>query len=174
MFGKGVGTLLSSNEKVQVHQVCFCDIPVQDLSLHMGKYSRFGLAFTKEYLVSKGATPVFYVSQGSRITTRFDPSSTVRNLPTTLKDEFDWFGAEWEQFAIRSRGAAIRNDIFSLEQKLAWLFFAQLKFFDSTKDDDHAENFYMEREWRVYGTIPFTIEDVARIILPQHFAKRFH
>ena len=44
--------------------VCFCDIPVADLSIHMEKYKQFGLAFTKEFLIKKEARPVFYMTQG--------------------------------------------------------------------------------------------------------------
>jgi hypothetical protein len=175
MLGKGIGTPLSSNEKVHAQQVCFCDIPVEDLSLHMQKYSRFGLAFAKEHLVTRGATPVFYVSQGSRVTSSSLYSIlATRTPPTNLREEFDGYSAEWEQFSIRSQAGGHRADIFSLEQKLNWLFFARLKFFDSTKDEDDEENFYMEREWRVFGTVPFTIEDIARVILPRSFAKQFH
>jgi Putative abortive phage resistance protein AbiGi, antitoxin len=42
--------------------VCFCDIPTPDLAIHVGKYSKFGLAFTKEFLIEQGACPVFYVA----------------------------------------------------------------------------------------------------------------
>jgi len=175
MSGKGVGTPISSNKKVEVQQVCFCDIPIEDLDLHMRKYSQFGLAFTKKYLVTRGATPVFYVSENSLITepTFYSIPATAK-LPITLKEVFDSFGTDWEQFGIREQGAGRRHpDLFSLETKLDWLFFAQLKFFDPTKDEDHDENFYMEREWRVLGTVAFTLEDVARVILPPSFAKRF-
>lgn len=55
------GTHPASNEMVHYPMVCFCDIPVADLALHMKKYSRFGLAFKKTFLVPKGARPVFYV-----------------------------------------------------------------------------------------------------------------
>jgi hypothetical protein len=47
--------------------VCFCDIPVADLSLHIGKYSAFGIAFTKRFLVKRGASPVFYIAKDSDI-----------------------------------------------------------------------------------------------------------
>jgi hypothetical protein len=148
----------------------------------MEKYSRFGFAFTKPYLATKGATPVFYVSETSLVAGAYVPSFlitvpsslTTRTPPTTLKEEFDAYGEEWEQFAAHSRSSAFRNEMFILEMKLHWLFFSRLKFFDSTKDEDHSENFYMEREWRVFGTVPFTIDDIARVILPRSFAKQFH
>ena len=60
-----------------------------------------------------------------------------------------------------------------MARQVDWLFLAKLKFFDPTKDEDHEENFYMEREWRVLGTVAFSLEEVARIILPPSFAKRF-
>jgi hypothetical protein len=31
--------------------ICFCDIPVTDLDIHMTKYSRFGLSFLKREVV---------------------------------------------------------------------------------------------------------------------------
>src|SRR5574338_756106 len=45
--------------------VCFCDIPVPDLGIHMQKYSSFCIAFSKGFLVRQGATPVFYVAKNS-------------------------------------------------------------------------------------------------------------
>jgi hypothetical protein len=33
--------------------VCFCDIPVSDLEIHIRKYSPFGLSFLKPFLVEK-------------------------------------------------------------------------------------------------------------------------
>jgi Putative abortive phage resistance protein AbiGi, antitoxin len=46
--------------------ICFCDIPVTDLAIHMTKYSRFGLSFLKPFLVRKGANPVLYVANNSQ------------------------------------------------------------------------------------------------------------
>ena len=43
--------------------ICFCDIPLADLSLHMSKYSQFGISFSKTFLVGAGASPVFYVAR---------------------------------------------------------------------------------------------------------------
>jgi Putative abortive phage resistance protein AbiGi, antitoxin len=57
----GGGTHPASNDMVRYPMICFCDIPVPDLALHIEKYSRFGLAFKKQFLVPKGARPVYYV-----------------------------------------------------------------------------------------------------------------
>src|SRR5437667_11562245 len=57
---------LSSNNKYIPGMICFCDIPLQDMSIHIAKYSRFGIAFKKDFLVSKGANPVFYVANQSK------------------------------------------------------------------------------------------------------------
>jgi hypothetical protein len=178
MQSKGVGTPLSSNAKIETLKVCFCDIPVEDLNLHIRKYSQFGLAFTKAYLVTRGVTPVFYISQESLVTNGH-VSSNPDSRVTTLKEAFDTYGTDWEQFLGRAwanrevTGVGWFHDLIPLEQKLHWLLFAQLKFFDATKDEVDEANFYMEREWRVIGIVPFTLEDVSRIILPSSFAKRF-
>ena len=46
---------------------CFCDIPVEDLKIHVKKYSRFGLAFDKNLIVNKGGAPVNYIPNKSKV-----------------------------------------------------------------------------------------------------------
>jgi len=59
---------LSDNMMYLPSMVCFCDIPVADLGLHVSKYGRFGLAFSKDFLVPKGASPVFYIAKAAEYT----------------------------------------------------------------------------------------------------------
>ena len=56
---------ISNDKALKYDVVCFCDIPESDLAIHVGKYSSFGLAFKKSFLISRGACPVFYVSNES-------------------------------------------------------------------------------------------------------------
>jgi hypothetical protein len=52
----------TGEERYRQSVICFCDIPEADLTIHMTKYGRFGLAFTKEFLTQRGARPVYYVA----------------------------------------------------------------------------------------------------------------
>src|ERR1700732_2220946 len=56
---------LTRNEAVREAAVCFCDIPSDHLQIQMDKYGKFGIAFTKAYLLTRGASPVFYVARNS-------------------------------------------------------------------------------------------------------------
>jgi hypothetical protein len=60
---------ISKNELYNPGMVCFCDIPVQDLTIHTRKYSCFGLAFSKEFVIKKGGTPVYYLPRKARVRT---------------------------------------------------------------------------------------------------------
>ncbi|MGA9071013.1 MAG: abortive infection system antitoxin AbiGi family protein [Terracidiphilus sp.] len=53
---------ISKDEAIQYQVVCFCDIPESDLRIHIDKYSKFGIAFEKDFLIEAGACPVFYVA----------------------------------------------------------------------------------------------------------------
>jgi hypothetical protein len=58
---------ISKDEAIGYQVVCFCDIPIDGLSIHIDKYSKFGLAFKKEFLIDAGACPVFYVANESPV-----------------------------------------------------------------------------------------------------------
>jgi hypothetical protein len=58
-------------------------------------------------------------------------------------------------------------------QSFVGLLLAYMKFFDGKTTDEDPENFYMEREWRIYGNLEFDIADVYRVFLPREYASRF-
>ncbi|MFH1613690.1 MAG: abortive infection system antitoxin AbiGi family protein [Planctomycetota bacterium] len=139
--------------------VCFCDIPVDDLKIHTQKYGYFGLSFRKEFIASKGGAPVFYMPK--QRAEEFDRiSSEVVDL---FKDSINKTSSEEE------KQKHIKRFLFMLKN-----IFSYLKSFDHMLTEDHMENFYFEREWRVLGDLKFELKDVRRVFLPEFYAKRFH
>lgn len=58
---------ISTDKIIDYEVVCFCDIPSSDLGIHIRKYSKFGLAFKKIFLIEKGVCPVFYAANDSPV-----------------------------------------------------------------------------------------------------------
>lgn len=146
--------------------VCFCDIPVADLAIHMKKYSRFGIAFDKSFLVPQGATPVFYVAKNSSVP-RDDERCTY----------FDRMLVRFHELMSglneRARDPEDIRRISDVQRFLEFGVFSFIKFFDDTYPEDHPENYYMEREWRLLGAAKFELADVSRVIMPGRYARRF-
>jgi Putative abortive phage resistance protein AbiGi, antitoxin len=173
---------LVGHEMFKADIVCFCDIPVADLAIHARKYSRFGLAFRKRFLLEKGATPVFYVAS--------DATSRERSLEGgPLSDYFDAEVQRFHRFSRMVRDAnapregreqltdeAADQDLFLLSMRVLRFFttrvFSFVKFFEARLPPDHERNYYMEREWRVLGAVQFALDDVHRVLIPPEFGER--
>jgi hypothetical protein len=173
---------LSDNEMYNSQVVCFCDIPFEDLSLHMGKYGCFGLAFEKKFIVSIGGSPVFYIPTSSKIkrTKKLSIAETVERLQATkdpiVEEELGmgkYFDEMFQDYHTLLKQNSESSGELELYFSLARHIFSFIKFFDPALSDDDPKNFYFEREWRVFGNIDFTVEDVTRVLLPQEFSKRF-
>ena len=82
-----------------------------------------------------------------------------------------------EQFAATER--ALRgNDkaakaLRMLADFLLNYVFSFTKPFDAHRSVDDEANYYMERDWRVGNHVNFKLEDIARVFLPAHYARRF-
>jgi len=188
---------LSSNEKYVPQCVCFCDIPVADLGIHMRKYGRFALSFRKSFLVPVGARPVYYIPTGAvthtlsaRLHCAEDPYGDREGvLPSArLADFFDVMAAAsanmgldfrrrlQDVFGADGEGAppeelkAWRSFVWDLWELLGHHVFAFAKFFDHERDDTDDRNYYMEREWRLLGDLRFALNDVYRVIIPRKYA----
>jgi len=161
----------STNAMVIYPMVCFCDIPVADLALHMEKYGRFGLAFKKAFLVPKGARPVFYV-----------PRTTFGYGAGDFGFIQRFFNAEARLDLSTGPGGTVAGsseEVRQLVEDLCWSakpfplhIFGFMKFFDPATTDTDPANYYMEREWRLPGMVTFELQDVSTIILPSIYASR--
>jgi hypothetical protein len=194
-LGYSVGSdPLCSNEMVSVSPVCFCDIPLDDLGLHMEKYGEFGLGFERAYLVDRGASPVFYVARDSYVRDRPVAGTVTRG------EYFNDMGSVYGQLrafvfsggrepgtedadlhAILAAHPELREEpavqrlterLHKLTQFLDPYVFGYVKCFDSNLPDDDDRNYYLEREWRVPRRIDFTFDELAFIVVPRAFVPR--
>ena len=155
-------------EAAYSQRICFCDIPVTDLEIHMNKYSRFGLSFLKRFLIGKGANPVMYVAENSQALSFRLPEST-RDEPWSRRRVFERNIELLEEYRRENRG----KFPMYLEYFLDILVLPFIKYFDDSASDEHKANVYMEREWRVIGDVKFTLSDVHRVFMPERYAERF-
>jgi hypothetical protein len=133
--------------------ICFCDIPVADFSIHVEKYSRFGIGFRKPYLVGKGASPVLYVANTARV-------SSVYSGNILLGDEYDRMVPRY--YGLHARAVArIRGDSscseeltgrHSVDNFLGFRVFGFLKFFDPNLPDEPR----ITSTWSASGAFPAT------------------
>lgn len=168
-----VRSKFSSNNMIVPGMVCFCDIPIDDLGIHISKYSHFGLSFQKAFLIEQGATPVFYVEK----------NSVVRNKPTKTKTRSEYFDQMVEEYINNCNNyLKCLDDLHKIKPKpkecvdissFMLDLLRYIKFFDANIPDDDKDNYYMEREWRSPYYIYFEVEDICRIILPKSYSKRF-
>lgn len=190
------GSQISKNEMYSPEVICFCDIPENDLSIHMEKYSCFGLSFHKSFLVKKGANPIFYIANDSTVKdwpnadkpdvfheiTRSklldlnldNYQSFCRILSIFFKDlkynSVQVIGSTKMEMEIQK----LYSQLFDLEKFLDFHVFSFMKCFDSSKTENDPDNFYMEREWRMLGNLHFGLKEVCRVFLPKAYSQRFH
>jgi hypothetical protein len=121
-------TLLSEGGLFKPHAVCFCDIPLDDLAIHMGKYGSFGIAFSKEFLLKKGTHPVFYVPR--------NPTASGVHRAAAM----DRIGTYMAAHGIRgtSPGEEWHGIAMMIENEILCF----MKAFDATLPEDDPDNYY--------------------------------
>ncbi|WP_068673346.1 abortive infection system antitoxin AbiGi family protein [Oceanobacillus sp. Castelsardo] len=150
---------------------CFADIPINDLSLHMEKYSNFGLAFKKDILVEKGANPVYYLATNGLIG---ESSGFAREMyfKENVKSYFSLMKDIKKILKEQGIGMEHVQNLERLDSFLIKHIFAYFKPFDASKTDADEDNYYLEREWRIVGDVQFNIDDITRILIPERYGKK--
>lgn len=189
---------LSDNSLLQFESVCFCDIPLESLGIHCSKYGRFGLAFSRRFLVAQGASPVMYIPkpgsfamrlrehrlltgeilyEESKSGARAEIIDEVYNFHN-LRLSYPQYKALEQQFLNAESTGDVDKMVRQLRTTLLYqtaleaFIFGYLKFFDPTLPPDHVDNYYMEREWRVAGTVRFKPTDVQHVYVSADFIDR--
>lgn len=173
---------LTSGELMKIPAICFCDIPQDALRLHMRKYSRFGLAFSKRFLSDNGAKPVIYLPLKSKTCTgQKDRASDFPQRLTTLVKAL----TELERVTTATQNnpqLGVRNVKKLVSKAVAQRQFLTdeiinfIKMFDEDLPLEHKKNYYMEREWRLVKKGPqtqlkFKLSNIKHILVPQEFYK---
>ncbi len=186
---------VSKNAMHNIDMVCFCDIPLIYSGIHIEKYSSFGLSFSKRFIVSKGGVPVLYIPQKAAMLNQcitkseyFDNmiphyyklfhlliyNTEVREVLkakyTALPDVVNC-----PQFAYPPYSDCQMDFVellYKLYDLLEFHLLCNLKFYDHNLRDNHPENYYLEREWRILGKLKFTSRNVSGIIAPLKYQDR--
>lgn len=53
------------NDNVAIPMVCFCDIPLSNISQHTQKYGNYAIGIKKTWAIEHGITPILYVHKNS-------------------------------------------------------------------------------------------------------------
>jgi hypothetical protein len=186
---------ICKDEFILHNPVCFCDIPQNELKRHIAHYSPFGLAFTKAFLLQQGANPVFYVAKGSVTNPPsvydFDSDPQVAVEMLSMAQQTPYVAVKrcefFDELVSNLRrvfpppwppgtpGDAV-DPYRDIQRRVAMdLFrhvFAFTKLFDESLPQDHPDNFYMEREWRVAGFVRFELSDIQLVYVPPGYAQR--
>ncbi len=174
--------------------VCFCDIPDRSLYIHTKKYGSFGIGFSKQYLVAKGARPMMYIPLNCDIKD-VSPTDTPKNpkeyfpaiimeglnlgaLLTMINDKVFPFSNIIKGTALTKHLNILNTDVVNAVRsgRFQQLIFAQMttltgnmsyiKLFDATLSPEDEDNYYMEREWRILSDVEFDLDNIIKIYLP--------
>ena len=168
---------LVDGELIKSKATCYADIPFDCLSIHIKKYGCFGLSFPRDLLIKYGTRPVIYVPQ--RTDDWMSPYGTtlVKGIETVYKAFDELVVSKYspdDGTYIMHSGKKPSNEheaIDAMDRVFTKDFLAFIKPFNSHLDQEHKNNFYMEREWMKYGNLKFCPEEVQTIIVANNEYK---
>jgi hypothetical protein len=170
---------ISENVMHNPEMVCFCDIPKENLRIHIDKYSHFGLSFDKNFIIQHGGRPVYYVPIECPNQTRF-----LGNIGLNISDIFHHFAKSLVSSSSAMIIDKVDNPLTTIKESdlvnnivsnsfLYLCILSYVKFFDHKLTDNDESNYYFEREWRVLGSLEFSISDVRSVYIPKCYKERF-
>lgn len=167
---------LDNGEPIVQTVTCFCDIHRDQLHpIHTGKYGWFGVGVSKEFVAQCGGRPVIYIP----IVPKWPGSlnNYLRNEIMNAHRALDCYldpGHKTGRSGSRALGAfpTSANEAISLiEATLGKNVLAYLKLFDVTLADNDPKNYYMEREWRIFGNLNLEFS-LREIVVGKGYSKR--
>lgn len=168
---------LQREELIVPSVTCFADIPYGSLGIHTTKYGKFGISFSRDYLIKYGARPVMYVPLRSDNWGSPHGTTLLKNLEAIYKSFHNLLIKELPHTPHESRSLGAYPDnkeaaISAMGNVFAKDFLAFIKPFNSHLATDHEKNYYMEREWRKYGNLRCNLEDINQIWVAKGYAAK--
>jgi len=122
-----------SNFDIAIPMVCFCDIPLSQITEHVKTYGNYAIGLKKEWAIKNSISPVIYLNNDSRTT------SSINNIfkRTAILDRLT-------NIIKQKTSADATRDFLEL------LFYCKVYNGKMWRDNKLKENitFYNEREWR--------------------------
>lgn len=112
--------------RMAIPMVCFCDIPLSQISKHVGKYGSYAIGLKKGWAMEQGVTPVLYVHKNSLI-------------PRTIVSEIK---------GIKPQGTSLSEQQMTHLMELLRPIMMMKPYEVLDNDSGKIERFYDEREWR--------------------------
>lgn len=148
-------TIFTGSDKLEFAypMVCFCDIPLSQVTKHIDFYGHYGIGLSKSWGIANGLNPVLYVESGS-------------DLAIGINDVFDY----------------LTNTKLEIDEIVELSFTQILKHIKSytgnfVRNNEVFEDyiFYDEREWRYLpATLDFLNKDRYKVrALRDNFDKKY-
>lgn len=123
---------LSNYKRIAFPMVCFCDIYLNKLKLHMSEYGNYGIGLSKNWGICQGLQPISYINLNSELTQAFKETliqgiSRFNQADEIIPDEI---------------GMYINQILTSL------LFIKPIEGLMKKNGKEEITNFHDEKEWR--------------------------
>ena len=125
----------------------------KNLDIHVNKYGKFGIAFSKDFITKNGGIPVHYIPTQAKESSFINKGQFYDIKAKEFLNYYD--------IIQKSKSDDLIDMITEIQNFLSYHIFAYTKFFDHGLSDDEPKNYYFEREWRILGNLKFNIYDIG-------------
>jgi hypothetical protein len=121
-----------------IPMVCFCDIPLSQIKMHIKTYGSYAIGLKKEWAQSNGISPVFYL---------YNNSQTSISINKFLKNS---------AFVDKAKQLLVNDNSFSkMKEFIEFIFYCKSYMGEMWRNNELIKDitFYNEREWRYVPNI---------------------
>ena len=156
--------------------VCFCDIRPGELKIHVSKYGEFGLSFHRGLLIRHNSRPAMYIPCYLDDWLSIGGATLMRDILAV----YEWFNELMikelpDRDHSRPLGKRIHDKQVATEAMVSVYvkdFMAFIKAYDAMLPQGDLQQFFMEREWRKFGSFEFKPEQVVSVLVAPDYVEQ--